>query len=118
MTPEPSREIRTSVEKQLEVGTWGAFFLWIGIALLAQLNWGVWLLGVSAIILGSQLIRRTLALRVERFWVVAGVLFGLGGVLHFYPLKMDIPLIPIICIAAGAGLLAKSMRRRTKPRHA
>jgi hypothetical protein len=66
MPSEPSGEIRTPTENQLEVGTWGVFFVWTGIALLADLGWGVWLLGVGAIILGGQVVRRLLTLTRRR----------------------------------------------------
>jgi hypothetical protein len=108
-------EKSSASEKQVEAGTWGVFFVWIGIAFLADLSWGVWLVGVGAILLGAQLARRFLALRIEGFWIVAGALFVIGGLTEVYPLAMDIPLIPLLCILAGVGLLVKAMRHGATP---
>lgn len=114
---EPTTDERRASEKQLELGTWGAFFIWIGVALFASLPWGVWLLGVGVIVLGAQLARRIAAMRVEAFWIVAGVLFLVGGISQLAKLELDIPIIPILCILAGVGLLASALRRpRFHPR--
>lgn len=118
MQSEPPGEIRTPAEKRLEVGTWGVFFVWTGIALLADLGWGVWLVGVGAIILGGQVVRRLLTLRIELFWIVVGALFLVGGVLAISSFEMDEALIPILCITAGASLLVKALSRRTSPDYA
>lgn len=117
MSPDRPTHNRDPMEKQLDVGTWGAFFLWLGISLLAPLSWGVWLLGVGLIILGAQLARRMVALRVEVFWLVAGALFVLGGISEIGPFGFGIAIIPVLCIAAGVGLLAKAVIRRAGPRH-
>jgi hypothetical protein len=111
MNDRPS-ENRATNEKRLEVGTWGVFFVWMGIALLASLPWGAWLLGVGSIILGAQLARRLTALRIEGFWIIAGVLFVLGGISELAKIEINIALIPILCILAGAGLVAKAFVRR------
>ncbi len=111
MTDSTGDRSRTS-EKQLELGTWGAFFIWMGVALFASLAWGVWLLGVGVIVLGAQLVRRLAAMRVETFWLVAGALFMLGGIFRLARLGgVDIPIIPILCVVAGLGLLANAFRR-------
>jgi len=70
---------RRGLTKKLEAAGWGLFFIWIGIALLADVGWGVGLLGVGIIILGAQVSRRYLAL------------------------------VPILCIVAGVALLASAL---------
>ncbi|MBS1119884.1 MAG: hypothetical protein H6Q90_2112 [Deltaproteobacteria bacterium] len=112
MTDHPI-ENRTTKEKRLEVGTWGVFFVWMGIALLASLPSGAWFLGVGLLVLGAQVARRGIALRIEGFWILAGVVFVLGGILELAQIKIDIALIPILCIVAGAGLVARAVLRRT-----
>jgi hypothetical protein len=118
MKPEGFSDRRDLDEKRLDAGTWGVFFLWLGISFLAHVPWGVWLLGVGVIILGAQLARRMFALRLDGFWLVAGVLFVLGGVSEVAPFGVDIAIIPVLCIAAGIGLLAKAFSRHAGPRHA
>ena len=62
---------RITLEK-LDRIAWGLFFLWIGIAFLANLGWGMGLLGIGIIILGGQIAREVHGLRI-------GNVLGLGG---------------------------------------
>jgi hypothetical protein len=88
---------------KLDAVAWGLLFLWIGIALLANLSWGIGLLGVGVLILGMQTARKYMALPLEIFWVVVGVLFVMGGVWEL--LSVRVSLIPVVCIVAGIALL-------------
>ncbi len=99
---------RHALTKKLEAAVWGLFFIWIGIALLADVGWGVGLLGVGVIILGAQVSRRYLALKPEGFWVVVGFLFVVGGVWELF--HVQLALVPILCIVAGIALLASALR--------
>ena len=103
---------RRALTKKLEAAGWGLFFIWIGIALLADLGWGVGLLGVGIIILGAQLSRRYLALKLEGFWVVVGFLFLVGGVWELF--HVQLALVPILCIVAGVALLASAFGGRPR----
>ncbi len=38
----------------LDAVGWGLFFIWIGVAFLADLGWGVGLIGVGVIIIGTS----------------------------------------------------------------
>ncbi len=118
MSAELLTQSHVTKEKQLDAGTWGVFFLWIGISFLAHLPWGIWLLGVGVIILGAQFARRMIDLRLDAFWLVAGALFLLGGVSDIARLKIHIAIIPALCIAAGIVLLARALTRRGGPSHA
>ncbi len=89
--------------KKLDAAGWGAFFLWLGIALLWEAGWGVGLLGVGIITLAGQAARRYFHLNLEGFWVVVGVLFLLGGLGAQYELAL--PMGPIVLIVAGLALL-------------
>lgn len=105
-------------EKRLDAGTWGVFFLWLGISFLAHIPWGVWLLGVGVIVLGAQLGRRMIGARLDGFWLVAGSLFVLGGISNIVPFGLHVAVIPVLCIAVGIVLLAKALTRGAGPRHA
>lgn len=89
--------------KKLEAAGWGAFFLWVGIALLWDVGWGVGLLGIGLITLAGQAARKYFNLKLEGFWVVVGVLFVLGGLGTLY--EVQLPLVPIVLIVAGVALL-------------
>ena len=101
----------TSVlDRRLDAAAWGLFFVWIGVALLAGLSWGLGLLGVGIITLGAQWARRYFGLTVETFWVVVGLLFLASGVWEL--LSVRIGLVPIVLIVAGVALLLSAARRR------
>ena len=82
---------------------WALFFIWVGIAWIANVGFGVGLLGVASIILGMQAIRRLLGINVEFFWIVVGIGFGIGGLWEY--LDVQTPLAPIVLIIAGIALL-------------
>jgi len=93
---------------KLDAAAWGVFFLWVGIALVAGLGWGVGLLGVGVITLGGQAARRYLGLALEGFWLVVGVFFVMGGVWELLGLRFAI--VPVLLIAIGIVLLASALR--------
>lgn len=111
--------IRALVKKLDAVG-WGLFFIWMGIAFLADVGWGVGLLGVGVIALGAQVARRYFGLPVERFWLMIGIVFAVWGaweLLHIQFGKPPIPgrPLPILLIVVGIVLVASALLR--KPRH-
>ncbi len=92
---------------KLDVFAWSFFFIWIGIALLSNLSWGIGLLGVGIVILGKQATRKYIGLEFETFGVICGLLFVLGGVWEL--LSVRISLVPVVCIAAGVALLLSAL---------
>jgi hypothetical protein len=92
---------------KLDVFAWSFFFIWIGVALLSNLGWGMGLLGVGIIILGKQATRKYVALGFEAFGVVCGVLFVLGGIWELFTVRIS--LVPVVCIAAGVALLLSAL---------
>ena len=101
---------RRLVERRLEAVGWGLFFIWIGVALVSNFGWAVGLLGAGIIILGTQIARKPLALKVDGFWVVVGSLFVLGGIWEWF--KIQVGLVPILCIAVGLALLVSALVRK------
>lgn len=106
--PAPNTPI---VAHKLDAAAWGVFFVWVGIALIADIGWGLALLGVGVITLGAQLARRSFGLAIEGFWVLVGLLFLLGGVWELLEIRYS--LVPIVAIVAGVALLLNAMRRVT-----
>jgi len=95
------------LHKKLDAAGWSLFFIWIGIALLAHVGWGVGLLGVGIITLGVQAARKYFDLDLEGFWVAVGILFVVGG---FWKLmNVQLGLLPILCIFAGIALLVSML---------
>jgi hypothetical protein len=97
---------------KLDVVGWGLFFIWIGIALLANLGWGMGLVGVGFLVLVGQLARKYMGLRFEAFWAIVGALFVIGGVWEF--LSVRVSLIPILCIVAGVALVVSAVVGKPK----
>ena len=89
--------------RKIDAIGWALFFIWVGIAWIAHVGFGVGLLGVAAIILGMQAIRHLLGINVEFFWIVVGIGFGIGGLWEY--LDVQTPLAPIVLIIAGIALL-------------
>ena len=107
-----NEELKTNKSSKLEdklaaVG-WGLFFIWIGIALMMNVGASIGLLGVGVITLGMQAIRRYFNLKLERFWVIVGLLFVVGGLWELFEAKL--PLVPILLIVAGLALLVSTLR--------
>jgi len=118
MSAELSTQPHVTSEKRLDAGTWGVFFVWTGISFLTHLPWGVWLLGVGVLVLGAQLARRAIDVRIDGFWLVAGALFLLGGISEIALFGITFAIIPVLCIVAGVVLLARALTRHGGPRHA
>ncbi len=95
---------------RLSAAGWGLFIIWIGIVFLASIDAWVALLGVGVITLGMQVIRKLVGLVLEGFWVIVGLLFVLGGIWDL--LGTTVPLLPILLIAAGVGLVLSIFKRR------
>lgn len=98
--------------QRLDAVAWGLFFLWVGIAFLTNLSWGIGLLGVGIIVLGGQAARKYVHLTLEAFWVVVGALFVMGGIWEL--LSVRVGMIPVVCIAAGLLLLLSALRGRPR----
>jgi hypothetical protein len=95
--PEVTR--KKQLAKKLDAVGWGLFFIWIGIAFLADVGIGVALLGVGIITLGEQMVRRYFSLKLEWFWLVVGLLLLAGGLWELW--KLELPLVPLLLIVVG-----------------
>jgi hypothetical protein len=103
---------RRALDKKLEAIGWGLFFIWIGIALIADLGWGVGLLGIGIIILSMQVVRYNLGFNWEGFSIAVGSLFALGGIWDL--LGIQFSLVPIMAIIAGVLLIVSSFYHSPK----
>jgi hypothetical protein len=106
-----------AVGAKLDAVGWGVFFIWVGAALLAGVSWAVFFLGTGAIMLGAQVARRYLAMKVDRFAFVLGIVFVVAAslrILDFEWEKAAIPawLVPALFIAVGAAIVLSAWRRK------
>jgi hypothetical protein len=100
----------------IDAAGWGMFFIWVGMAFLADVGWGVGLLGIGIIALGAQATRKYFALKLDRFGLALGILFVVAGVLQLLDIQVDrtpIPpwLVPLLFIAVGVAILVSIWRR-------
>lgn len=103
---------KAELAKRLDAAGWGLFFVWVGIALLADLGWGVGLLGVGVITLAEQALRRYFGIAVEGFWAVVGILFLAGGVWELAAVPFS--MAPFLLIVAGIAVLASAFSRKSR----
>ncbi len=84
----------------------GAFFIWIGIVLLAgaQAGWALAIIGL--ITLSGQVARAAFGLRMGGFWLFVGTGFLLGGIWELA--QAQVPLVPVLLIAGGLGVILAS----------
>ncbi len=78
-----------ALRKKLDAVSWGLFFIWMGIAFLADVGWGAGFLGVGFIILGTQVTRRYFGMKLEGLWIIMGLFFVLGGVGELFNPSFD-----------------------------
>lgn len=89
---------------------WALFFMWVGIALLANLGWTVSLIGTATIILAVQ---ATLFFRRERldvFMSAVGVVLLIGAFADVYGSIWS--LFPALLIVIGIAMLVDTARAR------
>ncbi len=108
---ETGQDARALVKKLDAVG-WGIFFIWIGIASLADVGWGAGLLGVGVITLGTQAARKYYGFPVDRLWLVIGSVFAVWGVLELFKIQLGGALL----IIAGIVIIVSALRRKPKQR--
>ena len=96
---------------------WGAFFVLIGAGWLAgeyfQVDTGSYMaLGVGLILLGLNVARAGVGIRMSKFSLFIGtVAFAVGGA---GILGYSLPLIPTIVILIGLFILAETMQKLTR----
>lgn len=84
------------------------FIIWIGIAMLAAISWGWFLVGLGILILAAQLARLQMNIKIEGFRVAWGAVFLVGGLWTVLNLA-SWPLAPIVLILLGMVLLGKAV---------
>ncbi len=57
---EACRTQKKSLSRKIDAIGWSLFFLWMGIAILADVGWGIGLIGIGLIILGGVVAREYL----------------------------------------------------------
>jgi hypothetical protein len=106
----PQENEKTGLAQKLDAIGWGSFLIWLGIVYLVGMDVRVVLLGIGLIILGVQVARLFLKLRVERFWLIVGLLFVVGSLWQLADPRVPIP--AILLITAGLALILTQFLRK------
>ncbi len=111
-----AQDDKTVLNKRLESVAWGLFLIMIGgLALVpnSMLPSGIWSIGVGLIMLGLNYARYMNGIPMSNFTLVLGVIALLTGLASL--VGADLPLIPILLIIIGAGMLLKPMMGKETP---
>jgi len=98
-----SRTNGSNTDRRLNAVSGGVLLIWIGIAMLFGFGWGTGLVVVGIILLGEQSVRWIYSVKFSKFWVIAGVVTVLSGILILFGVKVS--LVPVLLIAFGVALL-------------
>ena len=108
---------QTPVARKLNSVGWGAFLIWVGAALLADVGWPVFFLGTGLIMLIGQAARRHFGLKLDLFALALGIGFAVAGGLRALDVQLGqivTPawLVPAAFIAAGVAIVLSAWRKR------
>jgi hypothetical protein len=101
--------------KRLDEIAWALILIMTGalwLAPKAMFPEGSWLVGVGLIVLGLNAIRRLRALEMSGFGLAAGLVALAAGVGRI--LGQELPLIPVLLITLGIGLVIGAAVRKNK----
>jgi len=94
---------------RLESAAWAAFFVWAGIAMLAEVRWGWFFVGVGVITLAAQFVRRQMGMKIDGFWIICGTMFLAGGAWDLLAVRWAFA--PVLLIVLGLALFWKAVWR-------
>ncbi len=97
---------------RLDAFGWAAAFIWVGVAMLANVGWAWLLIGLGAIVLCVQAAVRITTGRIGLFWVACGLVLLAGGAWQLFGLTL--PLAPFLLILLGAGIFVSAALRRSE----
>ena len=108
----PEVQVKFEFARKLDGAALGLLFIWVAIAMVAELGWGVGLLGVGIIILAKETLRLFRGIKIEGFWLVIGILFVVRGIATI--MDKELPLVPILLAIAGGSLLSQALLSKTR----
>ncbi|WP_366657823.1 hypothetical protein [Fodinicurvata sp. EGI_FJ10296] len=105
------RKARKAARDKVKSASFGAGLLWIGFVWLLDLGWAAALIGIGTVLVLEQAVRAQFALGIDRFWLGAGALIGVGGLLILA--GIDVPIGPLLLIAAGLAIISSIFTSNT-----
>lgn len=105
------RTDRGRSHRQLTAATWGALFVWVGLAVLFNVGWGYGSLAFGLIILAGEVLHSMIgSYRLDWFATIVGLMFAIGGIWALFNFRLA--LVPVLCIAAGVVLMISALTAR------
>lgn len=95
--------------RRVDAFGWALAFIWVGVAMLANVGWAWLLIGLGVIVLGSQAAARLFQGRTSVFWIACGLVLLAGGLWQL--LGLALPLTPFLLILLGVAILFGALRR-------
>lgn len=95
------------ISERLDGISWAFFFIWIGVALLADMGWAWTLAGVAVIILSTQAASFINSGRVHGLWVACGA--ALLAISAWILLGLKWPLSALLLILLGGAIFVKTL---------
>lgn len=111
MTQTSAIQEKSATWRRVDAFGWALSFIWLGVALLANVGWAWLLIGLGAITLGSQAALRAYHEKTSGFWIACGLVLLASGLWQLFGLTW--PLMPILFILLGVGFLWSALLRRS-----
>ena len=102
---------------RIEAAGWGFFFVWLGVAIAADIGWGIALMGTGIISLGVQAARGWLGLPIDRWSIGFGGCLTAAGLVQ----RLGIPVggtsltswaLPVASVLVGIAILVRTWTRK------
>lgn len=103
-------ENSSALNEKMKALGWGLFFIWIGIAFLANVGWGMGLLGVGVLILTGEVVRKYFGFPLDWFGLITGTAFVVWGVCEL--LKIQLGLLPVLSVLIGLIIVVAAFRSK------
>jgi presenilin-like A22 family membrane protease len=101
---------KRELNHRLETISWGLFLIMLGgFALLKSVPQETWLIGAGVIMLGLNVVRLLLGIRISWFTVIVGTVALLSGLESVYGVSLDVG--PLLVILIGLSIIVRALDR-------
>ncbi|UCF88716.1 MAG: hypothetical protein JSV70_00195 [bacterium] len=100
------------ISGKLDAVSWSLFFIWMGVVMITRAETAVAFFGIGVLILGAQAARSYFLLKIEKFWIIVGILFIAGSLWDI--LDLNAPFGAVVLILIGAAILVSTFRKKDR----
>lgn len=98
----------STFSRSVDSAGWALFFVWVGVALLADIGWRWSLIGTAIIVLGVQLVLSFRKQRMDVFMTAVGAVLLIGTIADMFGSAWS--LVPAFLIVIGVVMLIDTVR--------